>query len=314
MKNYYKKALELYVDYKKELVSAHNIYDLAKKSGNYSQKKLDEFFTASQEAVGNADGSFSRRLSQLESDYISELKETYFFGSKSNALKLKQDNLMEMLQTNLIDFTPDEYETMAKKYADNLPLSRVLHDYAARHGYNLRNYVSLTDKLNSFDKLKGILSRLANSSLTESDRNFQELAVFPESLTKESNFEELSKIFSDDLPTIDYKCLKFGDIAAEMAADQAAAEAKQTYDGDAFLKGLGVEPEPKAVTDVKRLVDDIALLSAEEKEAAEQYALNHGIVGDEGAPIITREAIAWVKSDDYKKFKEATANIEPVEV
>lgn len=313
MKNYFKKALELYVDYKKDLVSARNIYDLAKKSDNYSQKKLSEFFTASQEAIGNADVSFSRRLNQLESEFIDDLKDMYNPFSERNAGLYKRDHVAEILQSNLIDFTPAEYEDMSKRYADNLPLSRVIHDYAARHGYNLRNYVSRDDRWDAFDRLKGVLKRLSDSSLSDSDRAFRELAIFPENLTSESNLEKISETFESDLPTVDYKCLKFGDMDAEMAADQAAEEAKKEYDGDAFLKGFGVEPEPKAVTDVKRLVDDIALLSAEEKEAAEQYALNHGIVGDEGAPIITKEAIAWIKSDDYKKFKEANANLESVE-
>ena len=147
-------------------------------------------------------------------------------------------NLVTALNSG-INYTPEELLYMAKEYQYGKADSRLLHDYAKAHGYDLNNYVSPEQEIQNFHELN------TRFRISADDLDNQTFMKIPESDVDYIGSQFLDKmlpITEDDMSICETPKTVDKAIARDMKEQEKAEQAK--IDDDKFLEGFGAE-KPK---------------------------------------------------------------------
>lgn len=282
------KLFEEYMHIKKGLNAE---YEKTKQMGMYSQKFLNDIFMANDSRLREEHSRISAGIEKIREKFLRELDKEF------DLVAVKPDAGLQALVTSGIAPTREEFTHLAKKYNGNYVNSRLLHDFADKNGYVLRNIITREEAEQAFDNfVHGV-----NSSMYT-----QSIPVYPDSgYAKIKADSYISKLENPALDCYE-KPKTFEETIAQMATMENVdrKRADQEIDGEAFLRGFcgmgkKVNPEQPKSEEERTLEDEIEALSTEEKTDALHMAVYHGHAGE-----ITQQEIDFIKSDDYKKLVE----------
>lgn len=216
------------------------------KSSSAKQRVAEE--AAKKISMRRAD--FKAALGDLEkgfADYV------YDFADLPGAGLSRQ--LVQSLNSG-INYTQNELLYMAKMSENDEADSRLLHDYAKTHGFELNNYRSPEDKIKSFHEMN---ARLRISADDENNAAFMRLSDAGVDALVNKYWKEVVSIPAEEMTVAPVA----KSIDEEIQRDLNKRKAEKMKEADAngeFLKGFGVEPqetdpeyyEPEEVTEEER--------------------------------------------------------------
>lgn len=230
-KRVYRKLLECEKNCKMERESMYandgTAYEI---SSSGKQKKEQEL----QKLISMRRADMETKLNELEKGFADMVYENADLAGEGLSR-----NLVNALNSG-INYTPKELLYMARKYKDGKADSRLLHDYAKAHGYDLNNYVSPEQEIQNFHELN------TRFRISADDLDNQTFMKIPESDVDYIGSQFLNKmlpITEDDMSICETPKTVDEAIARDMKEQEKAEQAK--IDDDKFLEGFGAE-KPKS--------------------------------------------------------------------
>lgn len=252
----------LYANYVKQEGEAQEILKKSMLSGDYSQKKLNEMQKGFNDADIHNRQVLEGQFKTLRDQYEKELLLADDFTSLSNTDSAMLTPLVRILQSG-IDFTPKEYERMAAKHLNYRVCSRVLHDDAKRHGYDLCNMSDCDTKLAEFDRVADRLLKAADKKGDNITRTM--LAdIDPDEITSKLENPTCACLpIGNDMASIAQAVQREMMVSSGGGVSLAQAEA-------AFLKGFVGSDKAKELETIEKEASDSEKLRFDSSDTAVQ--------------------------------------------
>lgn len=267
-------------------------YEKLKDSGMYSRQYLNDVAIANDKQLREENSRIISRIGDIREKFLKELDADF------DLTATRPDAGLQALVNSGIVPTKEELANLAQKYKGNYVNSRLLHDFADKNGYILRNIPTREESELAFDNfVRGVTSSMY--SVTG-------FPVYPDSgYAKIKADGYLSNL---ENPAMD--CYKKPEtfeetIAQGIAMDRADKERTEPeIDDAAFLRGFWGDDKRAKTEENPELLDVIKALTDEERADAKWMSLYYGHKGE-----ITQEEIDYINSEDYKKYVEDKGNI-----
>ena len=267
-------------------------YKSIEERGMYSRQYLRDIACNNDKALREEHSRIISRLGDIREKYSKAL------DAEFDLTATRPDTGLQALVNSGITPTKEEFINLAQKYKGNYVNSRLLHDFAEKNGYILRNIATREEMELAFNNFT---DHVVHSLYTQS------IPVYVDS--------EIAKIKADSMlnklenPVMDcYKNPETFEEAICTTVMMENADKKQTsmeIDDEAFLRGFwGDDRRVKAPEENPELMDRIKALTPEEKADAKWMSLYFGHKGE-----ITQVEIDYLNSEDYKKYVGENGNI-----
>lgn len=283
-------VVKLFKGYENTKKSLNAEYESMKNTGIYSRQYLNGISAEHDKRLREENSRVISRISGIREKLEKELDKEF------DLTATKPDAGLQALVNSGIAPTEKEFANLAQKYKGNYVNSRLLHDFADKNGYILRNITTREEAEQAFDNFaRGVCDSMyaINGFPIYSDSGYAQIKAD-------------SYLNSLENPALD--CYKKPEtfeetIAQGMAMDRVDKErAEPEIDDEAFLRGFWGEKmesmQKKAETDGE-LEDDIKALTAEERADAKHLSHYFGNKGE-----ITQRELDYLKSENYKKAVE----------
>lgn len=288
IKDVFKEVKTIFADVKEYEKELNDEYEAARASGRYSRPYLKQLQNENLERLKQKKAGMSTRLARVKEDFNKEMDERFNFLEKRPSVALR-DSL-----SSGINFSTDELLVMANKHKNNVADSRLLHDYALKHGYTLNNYVSREECEKRFNDF----IRDVQNSLNDH--------MFPKFIDSEAVEMVGSSIMKGfDNPIMNcYPTPKTMEesIARDMQNEHLKEKDPQKeLDFDrAFLMGFyGQNGKKEASNEEDDIQKQIAEMTEEEKADAHGISMMFGHKGE-----ITQKEIDYIHSDRYREIRK----------
>lgn len=260
-KSVFKTMMNLYENYIRHETEAEKMLKDSMLSGDYSTKKIKELQAGVSDTNRRNRAVLEEQFKELRSQYEHDLLLKEDFTNLNSADSQALTSLARILQAG-IDFKPVEFERMAQKYQGSRVGSRLLHDAAARAGYELKNMTDIDAKMSEFDRVADRLVKAANQTNNNVTR----------AMLADLDIEKVER----DLENPSCICVPAGSdvnsvnmaVAREMVSSGggvslAAAE-------KAFLEGFAGEDKAKSIEEIKKAASDPEKLRFDSSDAGTQ--------------------------------------------
>ena len=260
--------------------------------GNYTRAYLNSIASDNDKTLREEHSRIISRIGSIKENYSKAL------DAEFDLTATKPDTGLQALVNSGIVPTKEEFVNLAQKYKGNYVDSRLLHDFADKNGYILRNITTREEAKLAFENFT---SHVINSLYTQSIPVYADSGV---AKVKADYF--LSKL---ENPVMDcYKKPETFEEAVCTTAMMENADKKQSspeIDDEAFLRGFwGDSKRMKAAEEDPELVDAIKALTPQEVSDAKWMSMWFGNKGK-----ITQKEIDYINSEDYKKYKEENGDV-----
>lgn len=185
----WKDAKALYENYLRTEKKISEDLQAARKSGDYSPKKLKEIEQNGRLGLQKSKEVMVNQLAVLRNRYEDELLKAEDFTTLDSTSMSQLGRLGSLLHSG-ITFTRQEFSRYAEKYGNNRVCSRLLHDEALKSGYDLDNMTDWESKLEKFSWMIDRYSKAADTT-----DNFQRAFLVDfdaEKIEKELDFPSYS--------------------------------------------------------------------------------------------------------------------------
>ena len=281
-------VIRLFKGYENTKRSLNAEYEGLKNSGMYSRQYLDSVYVEHDKKLRGESSTIYSRIGKIREKLEKELdKEFDLTASRPDS------DLVALVNSGIIP-TEKEFVNLAQKYKGNYVNSRLLHDFADRNGFILRNVTTREEAEQAFDNFT---SHVCNSTYnpggfpTYTDSGMAQIAAN-------------SYLNNLDNPALD--CYKkpngFEEAVAQgIAMDMADKKRREPeIDDAAFLRGFLGEKAEKAKTEAEQTFEErVKALTAEERADAVHMSKYFGNKGK-----ITKRELDYLKTEDYKKAVE----------
>lgn len=222
-KRIYRAYIDCEKQMKKLIKDVSNLNDLTNEAKERECKKATE-------EINSKRAGMKMALSDLETKFADWV---YEFADIEGAGLSRQ--LAQALNSG-INYTQGELLYLAKKCGNDQADSRLLHDYAKNHGYELKNYVSPEQKIEKFHKMNEMLGKFAD------DEESKDWLRLPENEIDIFIGNQLSsiQIMPENMEIKPFAKTLDEEIQRDIA-DKRREEAKQTDTNSEFLTGFGAE-------------------------------------------------------------------------
>ena len=246
-----KRIYRAYVEEEKKLKGlideTNSLKDLTNEAKERETKKI-------QQEISNKRAGMKTLLSNLENDFADWAFE---FADLQGVGISRQ--LVQALNSG-INYTQNELLYMAKKCGNDQANSRLLHDYAKAHGYELKNYVSPDQKIEKFHKMNETFGKFADDEggkdwfrLPDAEidifvgNQLSSVEIMPENMEIRTVAKSIDEEISRDI------------------AENEKKKAENTDKDGEFLNGFGVDPEEPDTNFYKPKDDATENVSPEEE-------------------------------------------------
>lgn len=288
-RKFFEDVIALFKGYENTKKGLNAEYEKLKETGMYSRQFLNDSAMANDKKLRAENSRIILRIGEIKENFLKELDAEFDLTAS------KPDAGLQALVNSGIAPTKEEFANLAQKYKGNYVNSRLLHDFADRSGYILRNIVTREEAVQAFDNfVHGVVSSMYTSSIP----------VYPDS--GYAKIKADGHLFDLENPAMD--CHKKPETFEETITQAAMMEnadrerTRPEFDDEAFLRGFwGMNKKEKQQKQEipGELGDRIKALSEEERADALYMAIYHGHAGE-----ITRQEIDFIQSADYKRLVE----------
>ena len=246
-----KRIYRAYVEEEKKLKGlideTNSLKDLTNEAKERETKKI-------QQEISNKRAGMKKSLANLENDFADWAFE---FADLPGVGISRQ--LVQALNSG-INYTQNELLYMAKKCGNDQANSRLLHDYAKAHGYELKNYVSPDQKIEKFHKTNEMFGKFADDEggkdwfrLPDAEidifvgNQLSSVEIMPENMEIRTVAKSIDEEISRDI------------------VENEKKKAENTDKDGEFLNGFGVDPEEPDTNFYKPKDDATENMSPEEE-------------------------------------------------
>lgn len=288
-RKYFDEVITLFKGYENKKKALNNAYEKDKSSGVYSNIYLNDLFNTVNSELREESVNIASKIYGIKERYMKEVDSDFDLTAR------KPDPTLVSLVNSGITMAKEEFENLAQKYKGSYIDSRILHDFADKSGFELRNLPTREDAELAFDNFS---NGVRNSLYIQNG-----FPVYPDSGYASIKADK----YLHDLENPPMDCYKKAENFEEAVANAAMMEnadkkrnSNDEIDDRAFLDGFyGRNHKDIEKTKDFSIEDDISALSDTERKDALSLASYRGHYGK-----ITKEEIDYIKSEDYKRLVE----------
>lgn len=285
-------VIRLFKGYENTKKSLDSEYERALNSGMYSAPYLNGIAAENEKKLMAEKNRIFSRIEQIREKLEKELDKEF------DLTATKPDSALVSLVNSGIVPTGKEFVNLAQKYKGNYVNSRLLHDFADRNGFILRNIATREEAEQAFNNF---VDKVTSSI------QYPAYPVYPDSGYAKIKADSYLNGLENPVMDCYRKPATFEEAIAQELEKEIAEKTHKSIDLDdreAFLRGfwgkkIGEKPEDVKTEEEEVFEDCVKALTEEEKADAVHMSK---YFGNEGK--ITQRELDYLKSDDYKKAVE----------